>query len=353
MTSPSLSLQQKKQTNLADLIPAITSLGVVAFLILGLPYAQGTGDADLTLWDFLEYFWQTEQWQHCWLVLPAIGFIVYHQRKALAAAPLKGTSVGVIVLLAAFSIYWIGYRVDNYFFGFLSIQLAVAGLVIWFAGWRWLIILAFPLVFMTFLWPLHFLESNITFPLRAIMSKASVVVLNFIGIPVILQGTGILSAPDALTGMRPGQRFSVDVADPCSGIRSLFALMMVSALYGFFTLKEWWQKWIIFLCSIPLAVLGNLCRILMLTFGTMAMGPAVAIGTLENPSFFHMAAGYVVFAVALGGMIGIGWVLQVLPKLIGRARTSEVKELLSGRSGETTDSGSRPEKRKQKEIDPY
>jgi hypothetical protein len=60
----------------------------------------------------------------------------------------------------------------------------------------------------------------------------------------------------------------------------------------------------------PLAVLGNLFRILMLTFGTIAMGPEVAIGTLENPSFFHMLSGYLVFAVAIGGMLGIAKLLN-------------------------------------------
>lgn len=344
------SLQHPR--TLLSWLPFLVSALILILLTCAFPYAEGTGAVRQPIGSYLYYFWQTEQWQHCWLVLPALAFIVYSQRASLREIPRKGDTVGLLILLAGFAIYWVGYRVGNYFFGYMALQLLVAGFILWFAGWRCMVALSFPFFFMGFLWPLHFLEASITFPLRGIMSKASVFVLNFVGIPVILQGTGILSAPDPLTGLRPGQRFSVDVADPCSGIRSLFALMMVSALYGFFTMKKWWQKWVLFLFSIPLAILGNLCRILMLTFGTMAMGPAVAIGTLENPSFFHMAAGYVVFAVALGGMIGIGWLLQSLPNFVEtfqRVRSKQVADLDRSRSSKE---GIEAKKAKNK-VDPY
>lgn len=170
--------------------------------------------------------------------------------------------------------------------------------------------LSFPWAFLMFLYPLVFLDNNLAFPLRMVMSEASVGVLNAIGIGAAKVGTAIVSAADPALGLREGERFAVDVADPCSGIRSLFALMMVTALYGHFMLKGTWRKLVLFACAGPLAVLGNLGRILMLTFGTITMGPEKAIGTLENPTFFHMLAGYVVFAVALGGMVGIAALLN-------------------------------------------
>ena len=102
----------------------------------------------------------------------------------------------------------------------------------------------------------------------------------------------------------------MDVANPCSGIRSLFALMMISALYAHLTLAKTWQKLALFALSPALAVAGNFARMLMLTFGTILLGSKVAIGTEENPTTFHMAAGFFVFVVALGGMVAVGWVLQ-------------------------------------------
>jgi exosortase len=308
----------------------LCSFGVLAVLIFCVPYAQGYIGGRVPLAQSLCSLWGYEQWQHCWLVTPAIGIILYTQRKELASLTARGTFCGVIVLVAAFVLYWAGYRVENYYLGFLSIHLMLGGLILWLGGWNWLFALTFAYGFLVFAWPLYFLENSITFPLRMIMAKASAGVLNLLGIPVILQGTGVMSAPEPLIGLQTGERFRIDVADPCSGIRSLFALMMISALYGHFMLKTWCQKGILFASSIPLAILGNLLRILMLTFGIIIFGPETAIGRdpLTDPSWFHMVAGYLVFAVALGGMISIGlWLSALRSKNLLRRERHRAVEL--------------------------
>jgi len=71
------------------------------------------------------------------------------------------------------------------------------------------------------------------------------------------------------------------------------------------------KRWVLFLAAVPLAIAGNICRIVMLTIGTIIIGSEKAIGTLEHPSFFHMLAGYVVFIVALGGMFGVEKLLTI------------------------------------------
>ena len=304
-----------KRMGSSQIFTLLSSVAVLAILVFVVPYASGYLGGRVTIAESLRKLWSYEQWQHCWLVLPALAVVVYLQRKELAMVPAQGTLWGLVPLVGAFVFYWAGYRVENYYVGFFSIQLLIGGLILWFGGWKWLFTLLFAYGFLIFVWPLYFLENSITFPLRMVMSMASAGVLNFLGVPVALEGTGILSAPEPMLGLKVGQRFRVDVADPCSGIRSLFALMMVSALYGHFTLKTWWQKGILFLSSVPLAILGNFFRILMLTFGTMTMGPEIAIGRnpLTDPSWFHIFAGYLVFAVALGGMIGIALLLRTLP----------------------------------------
>ncbi|MEZ5300560.1 MAG: archaeosortase/exosortase family protein [Verrucomicrobiales bacterium] len=69
----------------------------------------------------------------------------------------------------------------------------------------------------------------------------------------------------------------------CAGLRSLFALMMVSALYGYYMLKKPWQRAALFLCAMPLAVLGNFARILLLVYGTIWWGSDFAIGVADAP----------------------------------------------------------------------
>jgi len=291
-------------------IAGAVCVAVLGFLFVWMSYASGYGDARISIFQFARTLWdQNEDWQHCYLVPFAVGAMVWTERHALNLLPIRGNWAGLAVLIFGIFTYWVGYRADNVYIGYFTFLVMTAGLVIWLLGWAWMGALFFPWAFLIFLFPLVFLDNVIAFPLRIVMSKVSVAFLNLIGIPTLNSGTAILSAPDPLSGHPAGELFSVDVADPCSGIRSLFALMMVSTLYGFFTQRVFWKRAVIFLCSAPLAIAGNLARILMLTFGVIAMGPEKAIGTLEHPSFFHMLAGYIVFAVALAGMIAVGTVV--------------------------------------------
>ena len=276
-----------------------------------MPYGFGYGDQRVSLGWFLQNAWQQNEWKHCWMILPIFAFLVLQLRGEMIHIKLKGEWLGLVAFVVSLFVYYIGFRVDNTQLGIFAMWVAAPSLVLWFAGWRILHMLAFPFLFLFFAWPVGFLESAVTFPLRMLMSHAAVFSLDFIGIDVVRNGTGILSAPEPLLGIPAGKKFAVDVADPCSGIRSLFSLMMASALYGHMAMKNWWQKWILFLCSAPLAIAGNLARILMLTIGTIVFGPEFAIGKnpLTDPSWFHVIAGLLVFAVALGGMVGISKIL--------------------------------------------
>ena len=300
------------------------AIGLVVGGLYGLfPYSAGYNAARASIFVFASGLWKLEDWQHCGLVPIAVAVLIFLDRKKLAAIPVSGSWIGLPVIVIALVVFWFGYEADIVYFGYISMQAMLAGLILFLFGWGWMKALAFPWMFLVFMWPLLFLDNIVAFPLRLAMSHGSVEALNLLGMRSVLSGTGILSAPDALTGKPMGALFSVDVANPCSGIRSLFALMMVSALYGHFSVEGWWRKWALFLAAIPLAVIGNLFRILILTFGTVAFGPQIAIGTLKDPSFFHLLAGYVVYAVAIAGMLGVSWLLNVnWHSLLSRIRIS-------------------------------
>jgi exosortase len=206
----------------------------------------------------------------------------------------------------------------------------LGALILWFFGWDFFKWIAFPYLFLFFAWPMPFLDM-VAFKLRVLMSAFSHGFLNLIGIEAIRVGTAIVSAPDFSYGIPQGAKFSLDVADPCSGIRSLFALTMVTALMAYFTQNKIWKQWVLFICAVPLAVAGNFVRILMLTFGTLLFGSEAAIGTLEHPSFYHMLSGYVVFIIALGGALVIGWLLNGGWKLVGMVLGLKVPPARSSR----------------------
>jgi exosortase len=293
-----------------NILAALAVAATFYALFAWFPYASGYGATRVNVFEFMAFVWKDPEWEHCWLVpLAVIGLVIY-RRKELAALPVGGAWPGLVALLGAFFIYWVGYLADNIYLGYASLLAFVGAAVLWILGWSWLKALAFPVAFLAFMFPLPFMDNFLAFPLRIFMSTVSVAFLNLVGLSCLQSGTAIVSAPDFAAGLAAGERFAVDVADPCSGIRSLFALMMVSALYGYLVMDRTWQKWVVFLSSIPLAVAGNFARIIMLTLGTIALGPETAIGTLEEPTVFHMASGFLVFGVALGGMLLVGWLLQ-------------------------------------------
>ena len=292
---------------------ALALAWIAPFLLFAfIPYSQGYGPVPESAFkQFLNLSKGSPDWGHCLFVFPVAVIIFIHtiHQKTL---PTPSTSWwGFVLAITAFACFWAGQRMGTHFIGFFAFQAMVAGSIWFLLGGKTVLFFAFPLIFLVFAWPVPFLDNYIAFPLRMLMSQAAVFALDFIGIDVVRNGTGILSAPEPLLGIPAGKKFAVDVADPCSGIRSLFSLMMASALYSHMAMKNWWQKWILFLCSVPLAIAGNLARILMLTIGTIVFGAEFAIGksALSEPSWFHMAAGYLVFIVALGGMIGISKIL--------------------------------------------
>jgi exosortase len=299
----------------ASLVPAnlfAAAAGALVFYVLFafFPYASGYGAHRVHMFEFMAFVWRDPEWEHCWLVPLAVVGLVFYQRKKFTGLPVEGSWLGLGALLGVFLFYWFGYVADNIYVGYASLLGFVGASVLWLLGWTWLKALAFPIAFLVFMFPLPFMDNFLAFPLRIFMSTVSVTFLNLIGLSCLQSGTAIVSAPDFTNGLAAGARFAVDVADPCSGIRSLFALMMVSALYGYLTMDRPWQKWVIFLSSLPLAVAGNFARIIMLTIGTIVLGPETAIGSIEEPTTFHMISGFLVFGVALGGMLLVGSLLQ-------------------------------------------
>jgi len=303
---------------------AALSAGLI-FLYAVFPYTYSHMDHIVPITGAAWHMWTGfSDFTHGMLVAPISLGLVYLKRRELARLPVAGSAWGLASLAVGLAFYLVGFLADVQYIGFFSVNFVVAGLILWFLGKEWMRAVAFPWLFLVFMWPMPFLDDIIAFPLRLIMSQSSHVVLSLLGIANSRVGTAVVSAADPAHGLREGARFAVDVADPCSGMHSLFALLMLSALYAYFSLERTWQKWVLFLMAIPLAILGNMVRIILLTFGTLLWGSAFAIGSLDQPTFFHMAAGYFVFAVAIGGMIGIGWLLNRLPGWLRPSSASAV-----------------------------
>ena len=245
------------------------------------------------------------QWDHCLLVPFIVGWLVWRQWPMLRLQPLIGSTYGYALLGFGFFVYLAGFLMESYYVGYIAMEFVYAGLVLLFLGTRALRLLLVPIAFLMFMWPYNFME-DVALDLRLHMSSMGHYILQLIAVPNMLDGTAIKSIPGASTP------FAIDIADPCSGIRSLFALVMIAALYAFIAFDRLWQQIVIVALAVPLVLVGNLVRIIILALGTIHFGDRFALGTNDQPSWFHEGAGYLVYFINFGGLIAAGSLLTKL-----------------------------------------
>ena len=161
-----------------------------------------------------------------------------------------------------------------------------------FFGWRCAKLFLFPAAYLLFCIPLATFLDFVTIQLRYIAGATSLAVLNGIGLEAVREGTAVIS--------RGAHPFAVDIAEPCSGLRSLFALMALTAGYAYFNQPSWLRRGLLFVCSIPLAIAGNVARIVSICVIASCTDPQFATG------FYHDYSGYIVFIVAIALMVAVG-----------------------------------------------
>jgi exosortase len=241
-------------------------------------------------------WWMLTRWSgvggglaHVWVVPLISLYLVWRKRAELRAVSREIQPVGWWLCLACMGLYLIGMRVQQT----RLVLLALVGLMwagpLYLCGWKTARILVFPSVYLLFCIPVGFLDS-LTLPLRHVATIASGVILNGVGVPVVRQGTALFGTGDLV----------LDVADPCSGLRYLLTLTAIAAPYAYLTQIRLRSQWLVFLSAFPLAVVGNVARIVVIALVARFWGAESAMG------LYHNFSGYVVFVVAIGLMLLLG-----------------------------------------------
>lgn len=173
--------------------------------------------------------------------------------------------------------------------GFIGLCVTVPWM---FFGRRFAAYMLFPAAYLLFTIPMATFLDTVTIRLRLIASGTAFAVLRGLGAEVVQQGTSVVS-----TGLH---HFKIDVAEPCSGLRSIFALTALTAAYSWYSQPTWLRRGMLFVCSIPLAILGNVVRIITICMVANWADADFALG------FYHDYSGYVVFVVAISCMVACG-----------------------------------------------
>lgn len=301
------------QQSFSRLFLIVAGLGLLLLLLQ--PYAAGYGTFRRSLLGELLLRWRDPTWQHGFLAPLIAGWLVWRQRFELAKLPIKSSFWGLVILVPAMLFYFAGYKANNYYFGAFSVQWYVAGVVLWLWGKGHAQKLFFAWLMLAFMWPIVFLEEGLAYKMRVLMVEAVSWTLNSIHVDTIRDGTSLVSAPNPTLGRELGQVFSLKVDGPCSGMRSLFALLMVAALFGYFSQKTWWRRLFIFACSFPIAIVANMVRIFILLGATVLFGQDFAVGNEDQEvSTFHFASGIAVYLVALVCLRAVG---KLMDRVLG------------------------------------
>ncbi|MGN0854805.1 MAG: exosortase/archaeosortase family protein [Kiritimatiellia bacterium] len=228
---------------------------------------------------------------YAWFVPVYSAYVLWVERARIRAAAGVPSLRGLVFALPFLALGFIGVRGVQIRFemiAFVGLLIAVAWAMF---GGRLAKIVLFPALFLLFCLPLGSTLGDATERLQALASGVSYHVLKGLGADVVLEGHVVRSA--AADG------FATNVAVPCSGLRSLFALMALTAGYGYFNQPTWLRRGLLFLCSIPIAILGNVVRILTVCLVSNYVSKDFGAGT------YHDASGFIVFLVAIALMLGV------------------------------------------------
>jgi exosortase len=226
-------------------------------------------------------------YSHGFLIPVISGFLVWQRRRALAALPPRPTLWGLVGVLAAAGLLVLGAAGAEVFTQRVSWVLLLASVVLFLAGWPWLRKTAFPIGFLLFAVPMPYvLYYSLTGPMQGFAARCAIAGLRGVGVPAVAQGN-IIHLPET----------SLEVAEACSGIRSLYAFLALGALLARSLPIPWWGRALVFLATIPLSVAGNAVRVWGTGIGTYTIGPSAAEGTL------HELFGLIIFGSALGVLV--------------------------------------------------
>lgn len=241
------------------------------------------------------------EWQHA-LFIPIVGlYYLYANRDSLLAAKVRPGWSGLFIMLVGILLY--GYGIwpgQNDFIKDFGMVVTLFGVVTVLAGWRVMKIAWFPIAFLVcgIPWP-GLVYSWVSAPLQRLAAQVAVVALQLTGVDADCRGNTInvpLSVP-------PGQR-QLNVAEACSGLKSLMTFVSVAAAIAFLSNRPLWQKFLIVLMAIPIAIFCNVMRVA----GQGLLDHYVSQQLSE--SFAHQFVGLIMLIPAFFLILLVGWVLD-------------------------------------------
>lgn len=277
--------------------PVPLSIASVAAATLWL-YAPAIGDM---VHDWLA----RDNASHGFLILPIVGYLAWGRRGEILRVYRGGATVSGLCLAAAtVALNLIGRWMEIDFLPPLSFVFMLGALIVYFGGWAVLRALAFPFAFTFFMvpWP-DLLVETLSFPMQLLSAKYATMLVGIMGVPASRSGVDIHL-----------HSYTFAVGAPCSGMKTLVALLALAALMAYLARGPVWKRSLLFASGVPIALAANVVRIVVILVIATLAGPQAAEGFLHGLSgvFVFVCAGAGLFAgakslglgLATGGPLG-------------------------------------------------
>jgi exosortase len=236
-----------------------------------------------TLSHLVAQWWNDPNFSHGFFVPTFSAFVLWQERPRLASVKVQPSWSGLFFLAFGLCVLIVGRMGAELFLSRISLLILLAGLIVLFLGWSFFRAVLFPWAFLILMIPIPAIIFNqITFPLQLLASKVASITLPWMGVPVLREGNVII-----LPAM------TLEVAEACSGIRSLMSLATLSVIYGYLMERSVGLRAVLALASIPIAVAANSFRIVGTGLLVQYWDPEKAQG------FFHEFSGWLIFVVSL------------------------------------------------------
>jgi len=271
------------------------------YLVVGI--ALITGAVLLVYWPFLRSLvnaWIDDgNYSHGFLIAPLAAYFAWERRDQLRKLPIVPSWFGIVLIVGAILILLVGVLGSELFLTRISLLFLLAGIVQFLFGTAHLRVLMFPLLFLILMIPLPAIIFNkIALPLQFFASRVGESTIAAANIPVLREGNVLVLANTKL-----------EVAEACSGIRSLVSLITLGVVFAYFADTRTWVRAAIVLSTIPVAILANGARVAGTGILAHWYGPEAAQG------FFHEFSGWVVFVVAFVMILALQrLILRFVPK---------------------------------------
>jgi exosortase len=232
----------------------------------------------------------SENYSHGFFIIPISIYLIWMKKDRVLETPKNNQRIGFYIFLFGLLIYVVANYAYITTLASMAMLITLYGMILYLYGFQMFRLLAFPLFFLILMIPVpEQIYSSLTIPLQLFVSKTSTDFAMLLNIPIFRQGN-VIQLPEQV----------LEVVQACSGLRSVVSLLAVSAVFGYLRVNSNYLRSIIFFSSIPIAIIVNIFRVIIMIIASYYFQYDLSQGTI------HTIFGMIIFALALVILFSLG-----------------------------------------------